>query len=202
MSLPIRSVTVYCSSSNDIADHFLQAAADLGRLIAQQGWALVYGGNDCGMMGALSRAARAGGGAVIGVTPQTFINRGVADTQCSELIVTSDMRQRKAIMEDRGDALIAMPGGIGTLEEFFEVLVGRSLGYHNKPLVLVNHAHFFRPLLDMLELGISAKFVRPASRKLFYTAASSSEAIGYLRQVTLQMPPITDAVPAEPSAQE
>src|SRR5215212_6995820 len=104
----IRAIAVYCSSSNRIAQHFVDAAAELGRAIAQQRWALVYGGNAVGNMGVLADAARAAGGKVIGVTPQLFIDKGVQDCNCDELIVTRGMRDRKATMEDRADAFIAM----------------------------------------------------------------------------------------------
>src|ERR1700733_524209 len=112
----IQSVTVYCSSSREVAQVYLDAAEELGRAIAREGWQLVYGGNDCGCMGALAHAARDAGGKVIGVTPQLLVDNGIADQKCDELIVPPDMRQRKALLESRGDAFIALPGGLGTLE--------------------------------------------------------------------------------------
>src|SRR5262245_39611071 len=105
----IHAVTVYCSSSAAIPKVHLDAGAALGRAIARQGWKLVYGGNCVGLMGILANATRDAGGKVIGVTPQLFIDKGIDDKQCDELIVTESMRQRKALMEERGDAFIAMP---------------------------------------------------------------------------------------------
>src|SRR5689334_18516026 len=134
----IRAVTVYCSSSSSLPAHYYDAGAQLGRAIAQNHWKLVYGGNSIGLMKTLSDAARAAGGKVIGITPKLFIDKGLEDKLCEELIVTNSMRDRKAILEERGDAFIAMPGGLGTFEEIFEIIVGRSLGYHNKPIVLLN----------------------------------------------------------------
>src|SRR5687768_6711291 len=123
----IRAVTVYCSSSKSVPAVYFTAAAEMGRAIAGEGWALVYGGNAVGCMGALADAARAAGGRVIGVTPQLLVDHGIADRQCHELIVTATMRERKALLERRADAFIALPGGLGTFEEVFEILVGRTL---------------------------------------------------------------------------
>jgi uncharacterized protein (TIGR00730 family) len=177
----IRAVTVYCSSSNRIAPHFVEAAAELGRAIAQQKWKLVYGGNAVGNMGVLADAARAAGGKVIGVTPQLFIDKGVQDCNCDELIVTAGMRERKAEMERLADAFIAMPGGLGTFEEFFEIVCGKQLAYHNKPIVLLNTAGFFDPLLEMIERGHEMNFIRPSARKLWFVAADAAEAIEHIR---------------------
>src|SRR5437016_4730540 len=136
MNHSIRAITVYCSSSNEVASAYFDAARELGRAIASNGWKLVYGGNNVGLMGALADAVRAGGGKVIGVTPQIFIDHGLDDRECEELLVTECMRTRKAAMEARGDAFVALPGGLGTLEELFEIIVGRQLGFHTKPIVL------------------------------------------------------------------
>ena len=132
--MPARRVTVFCSSSGDIEPVYLEAAAELGAAIAREGWELVYGGNNLGAMGALADGCRAAGGCVIGVTPQLFVDKGYIDKACRELIVTPDMRSRKARMEELGDAFVAMPGGFGTLEELSEMLVGRLLKYHAKPV--------------------------------------------------------------------
>ena len=179
---PIQSITVYCSSSSDVATVYFDAAAELGRAIARQGWRLVYGGNDCGCMGALAHAARAAGGKVIGITPQLLVDHGIADENCDELIVTATMRERKALLESRGDAFITLPGGLGTLEEIFEILVGKTLGFHAKPIVLLNIAGFYDPLLAMIELGIEQKFIRPKARKMLYVSTTVEGAIGHLRE--------------------
>src|SRR5688500_9795335 len=145
----IRAVTVYCSSSNHVPGVYLDAAAELGHAIASHGWTLVYGGNAVGCMGKLADAARAAGGRVVGVTPQLLVDYGIADRNCHELIVSATMRERKALLEQRGDAFVALPGGLGTFEEVFEILVGRTLGYHAKPVVLLNVAGYYAPLLAM-----------------------------------------------------
>src|SRR5882762_9791059 len=133
----IQAVTVYCSSSRSVAPVYFDAARELGREIACAGWTLVYGGNNIGLMDAVACACRSAGGRVIGITPQLMVDEGIADPHCAELIVTTTMRERKALLEARGDAFVALPGGIGTFEEFFEVLVGRMLGYHAKPIVVL-----------------------------------------------------------------
>ena len=181
MSVPtasqIRAVTVYCSSSSKIAAPFVNAAKDLGRLIAENGWSLVYGGNNVGSMGTLANACRDAGGKVIGVTPKLFIDKGVADNACEELIITDGMRDRKAVMEERGDAFIALPGGLGTFEEFFEITCGKQLGYHDKAIVLLNINGYYDPLLAMIDHGLELNFIRPKARSLYFVAKSVAEAV-------------------------
>lgn len=177
----IKAVTVYCSSSTRVAPAFSEAATALGRAIAQNNWTLVYGGNSIGMMQALADGCRGAGGKVVGITPQLFIDKGIGDTRCDELILAEGMRQRKALMEERADSFIALPGGLGTLEEFFEILCGRSLGCHDKPIVLLNVSGFYDPLLAMIEHGLQHHFIRPGTRELFHVAATVEDAIAYLR---------------------
>jgi uncharacterized protein (TIGR00730 family) len=177
----IRAATVYCSSSRNVDPVYFDAAAELGAAVAREGWQLVYGGNDCGCMGALANAARAAGGRVVGVTPQILHAQGITDHKCDELIITPGMRERKALLEQRGDAFITLPGGLGTLEEILEIIVGRSLGYHAKPIVLLNIANFFAPLLAMLDLGIEQKFIKEKSRRLFHVSPSIPDAIAHLK---------------------
>jgi uncharacterized protein (TIGR00730 family) len=191
----MRAITVYCSSSSRVASVYSQAARELGEAIAQQGWTLVYGGNAVGCMGALADAVRDHGGLVIGITPQVLVEKGIADRKCHELIVTHTMRERKALMEARGDAFVTLPGGLGTFEEIFEIIVGRQLGYHRKPIVLLNIAGYFDPLLAMIEHGIEQQFIKPAGRELFHVATSVAEAIAYLRSAAPPPP-----APPEPSS--
>ena len=180
----ISAVTVYCSSSSAVAKVYVDAAVDLGRAIALNHWKLVYGGNSVGLMEKLADAVRAGGGKVIGVTPQLFIDQGFHDKLCDEFIVTDCMRTRKAQMEALGDAYIAMPGGLGTFEELFEIIVGRKLGYHQKSIVLLNINRFYQPLLAMLDRAIEEKFIKPSARELFFVADDVASAIGHIQQYT------------------
>jgi len=188
MEASIHAVTVYCSSSSKIAPAFLDAARSLGSALAANHWKLVYGGNNVGMMGVLADAVRAAGGTVIGVTPQLFVDKGSADEKCDELIVTAGMRDRKAAMEERGDAFIALPGGMGTFEEFFEILCGKILGCHAKPIVLLNIDDYFAPLLAMIDHGIQQNFIRPQARDLYFVAAKVEEAINHIRNYTPPAP--------------
>lgn len=190
MAAPIRSVTVYCSSSSAVPGVYTDTAAALGRALAAQRWTLIYGGNNVGTMGALADGCRKAGGQVIGITPQLFIDKGVDDKGCHELIVTACMRTRKAAMEQRGDAFITLPGGLGTLEEIFEVIVGKQLGYHRKPIVLLNVDGYFTPLLAMIEHGIALRFIKPAARELYFVAATVEEAVEHIR--TYEPPMLPD----------
>lgn len=176
----IGHVTVYCSSRESLDDCYYQAGAALGRAIAENGWKLVYGGNALGLMKTVADAVRAGGGKVIGITPQLFVDSGCDDKDCEELIVTPGMRQRKELLEARGDAFIALPGGLGTFEEFFEILAAKSLKLHYKPIVLLNTAGYFDPLIQMLQHGIEHGFISARVRNLYHTAATPQNAIDYL----------------------
>jgi uncharacterized protein (TIGR00730 family) len=183
----IRAVTVYCASSRHVDRIYFDTAEALGQQLAKNGWKLVYGGNDLGPMGALANGARRAGGKVIGVTPRLLADQGVADRQCDELIITDTMRQRKAAMEERGDAFIALPGGLGTLEEIFEIIVGKVLGFHAKPIVILNAAGFYNPLLAMLEHGVSERFIKASSRGLYFVASDVETAVGHLRGTAGEM---------------
>ena len=185
----IRSVTVYCSSSSAVPRAYAVAAAELGRAIAANQWTLVYGGNKVGTMGALSDACRDAGGRVIGVTPQLFIDKGIDDKRCHELVVTECMRTRKAAMEQRGDAFVTLPGGLGTLEEIFEIIVAKQLGYHDKPIVLLNVNDFFAPLLAMIEQGIEQRFIKPKARELYFVAENVEAAVNHIRSY---VPPVRE----------
>lgn len=186
----IRSVTVYCSSSSAVAPHFTEVAVATGQAIAAQNWTLIYGGNLVGMMKTLSDACRAAGGQVVGVTPQLLVDKGIHDTLCDELLVTACMRERKKLMEERGDAFLTLPGGLGTFEEIFEIIVAKQLGYHSKPIVLLNTAGYFDPLLAMIEHGIQQNFIKSKSRNLFFVADDISGAIHHFQTYT--PPPLTD----------
>jgi uncharacterized protein (TIGR00730 family) len=183
----IRSITVYCSSSSAIPRVYTEAAAELGSAIAREKWALVYGGNRVGSMGVLADACRAAGGHVVGITPKLMVEKGISDSDCHELVVTDCMRERKRHLEHRGDAFITLPGGLGTYEEIFEIIVGKQLAYHNKPIVLLNIDHYFNPLLAMIDHGIGHKFIKPVARQLFHVAPNVSEAIEHIRSY---VPPI------------
>ena len=199
----IRAITVYCSSSSDLAAPYLRAGAELGAAIARAGWTLVYGGNRIGLMGIVADAARAAGGPVVGITPQLMLDHGIGDDRCDELVVTAGMRERKALLEQRGDAFVALPGGLGTFEELFEVLVGRLLGYHGKPIVLLNVAGYYDRLIAAVEHGIEEGFIKAKSREAWMIAPDVETAMDYLRSAPPPAPPApASPAGAEPSAME
>lgn len=163
----IKHITVYCSSSDFLDPQFHDEAEAIGAEIARRGLTLVYGGGSVGLMGAIARAARSGGGCVVGIITKALMHKELGDKDCDELVIVDTMRERKKLLEQRGDAFIMLPGGIGTYEEFFEILVGRQLAEHNKPIGVVNAHGYFNPLIAMIEHGIEHRFIRPAVYELF-----------------------------------
>jgi uncharacterized protein (TIGR00730 family) len=174
----IRSVTVYAASAPESPPALRDLARRLGDGIAARGWLLVYGGARIGLMGELADAALARGGRVEGVILDTFAR--VAHQQLHVLDTVGDMRSRKAALAHRGDAFVTLPGGFGTLEELSEILVERQLGFHAKPLVLVNFEGFYDPLLALIERQIADGLVRAAYRDLLTVVTSADEALAAL----------------------
>jgi len=146
----IRSVCVFCASSERVEPAYREMAAELGAAVAARGWSLTYGGGNVGLMGEVARAALQAGGRVTGVIPRRLANREIALHDVTELVVVETMRERKALMDERSDAFIVLPGGIGTLEELVEILTLRLLGYSDKPLVLLDPDGFWQPLEHLL----------------------------------------------------
>jgi len=179
--MPIHSITVYCSSSAQLAPSYFTAAEATGKALAANNWSLVYGGNSCGLMKTVADAVRSAGGKVIGITPQLMVDKKLHDTLADELVITNTMRDRKALMEERGDAFLTLPGGLGTFEEIFEIIVGKQLGYHAKPIVLLNVNGYFDPLLQMIEHGIEQQFIKPCSRELYFVTSTVDEAVGHFK---------------------
>lgn len=144
------AICVYCASG-PVAQEYLDLASELGTALAADGHTLISGGGNISMMGALAQAARAAGGHTVGIIPRALMEREVADLGADELVVTETMRQRKQQMDDRSEAFITLPGGIGTLEELFETWTAGYLGMHAKPVVLLDPDGFYRPLLSWLD---------------------------------------------------
>ncbi len=175
----MKNICVYCSSSDAVAPIYLETARALGAQIAARGDTLIYGGANLGLMGALARAVHAGGGRVVGVIPQALQARGIAYAIADEVIVTSDLRERKATMEARADAFIALPGGIGTLEELLEVLTLRQLQAHTKPIVLLNTADYYAPLFALFTHLYRERFAKPFEN-LYHVANDVDGIFNYL----------------------
>ena len=161
-----KSICVYCGSKAGLGQTYLREAEALGGAIARHRMGLVYGGGNVGLMGAVARSALAAGGSVVGVIPRTLEERELAQREVHELIVTDDMHERKAIMARRSDAFLALPGGYGTMEELFEALAWAQLGFHAKPVGLLNTAGYFDPLVRFLDQAVERGFLRPKDRAL------------------------------------
>ncbi len=159
-------IAVFCGSSSGRRPEFLQAATVLGQLLAQQSIGIVYGGASVGLMGAVATAARQAGGEVIGVLPQSLMDRELAHTGLSELHIVETMHERKAKMSELADAFLALPGGIGTFEELFEVWTWGVLGYHRKPCALLNVAGFYDGLVSFLDHVVEDEFLKPVYRNM------------------------------------
>lgn len=170
------NICVYCSSSEAIDAQYVDLAAAVGERIAADGHGLVSGGGRVSMMGAVARTARAGGAHTTGVIPAHLMPLEVADTEADELIVVDTMRERKRIMDERSDAFLALPGGLGTLEELFEVWTSLSLDMHGKPVVVLDPGGFYAPLWDYLDSLQDKGFVRTAALAALHRAGTIDEA--------------------------
>lgn len=164
------NVCVFCGSGGGVRDGYARAASELGRALGDGGHRLVYGGARSGLMGAVADAALAGGAEVTGVLPQPLFGRELAHPGLTELVVVRSMHERKAVMVERSDAFAILPGGLGTLDETFEVLSWAQLGIHAKPVGLLDVEGYFRPLLDFLDHTVEEGFLRPAHRRLLRVA--------------------------------
>jgi uncharacterized protein (TIGR00730 family) len=181
-----RRVCVFCGSSDGSRVEYRQAASALGRLLGEARLGLVYGGAHVGLMGALADSALASGGEVIGVIPRALAVRELAHRHLTKLYVVQTMHQRKAKMVQKSDAFVALPGGFGTLDEFFEVLTWFQLGIHSKPCVLVNTCGYFDGLLQFLDTAVEQDFVKPENRALVHQARDSGEALAMLDRLWRQ----------------
>lgn len=176
----ISTVTVFCGSSSAVEERYFAAARELGEKLAKRSWALVYGGGRVGLMGALAGAVRAHDGHLTGVIPRALLQMGVGETGVSELIVTEGLRERKAIMDERADAFVALPGGLGTLEEILEVMTLKQLGYHHKPIAVLDLGGYFDPLWNQIERGIDERFIKAEFLDLWYPASDVDALLRYL----------------------
>ena len=178
----IKSICVFCSSSNSIDDVYFETATDLGHRIGQLGLGLVYGGASIGLMGAIARATHEKGGRVLGVIPEFFRDKdkNFEYSKADELIIVETMRIRKAVMDERADAFIALPGGIGTLEEVIEILSMKQLGLTEKPLVFVNTNNFYDGLISSLQNMVDLKFAKSSTLELFAVCSDPLSALEFI----------------------
>ena len=158
---PAFSIAVYCGSRAGATPDFMHLARQVGQWIGQRGGQLVYGGGNNGLMGEVAQATLESGGTVVGVIPESLVEREFAKRDCTELHVVQSMHQRKHLMAERAGAFLALPGGIGTFEELFEVWSWRQLGYHDKPIGILNHQGYYDAMRGFLEQSVSSGFMGP-----------------------------------------
>lgn len=178
--MTIKSLAVYCSSSDVLDKEYFNDAHEFGTAMASQTWQLVYGGGMVGLMGAVAKSIKENGGRTIGVVPEALQIDGVVNTIDDELIITPDMHTRKAKMVELADGYVALGGGFGTLEELLEVMTLKQLGYHEKPIVILNTRGYYNKLLDMFETIYAEQFAKEQYRVLYHVSDTVADCISYL----------------------
>ncbi|GAA2081908.1 TIGR00730 family Rossman fold protein [Aeromicrobium tamlense] len=176
----IDAVCVFCGARDGARPEYLRAAEQIGTALARAGVDLVFGGGGIGIMGAASRAAREHGGRVVGVIPQSLLEREGGRTEDPDMHVVETMHERKALMHELSDAFVVLPGGLGTYEEFFEILTWRQLGFHDKPIVVVDTEGYYGPLREIVSHGAAEGFIGPRDEELFTIVQSVDEALAVL----------------------
>jgi uncharacterized protein (TIGR00730 family) len=180
----VRSVCVYCGSAGTVDERYRAAAAELGHSLAGAGFTMVFGGGRIGLMGLAADAALAAGGQVVGVIPAALRDRELAHAGVSELIVVDTMHDRKRVMAERADAFAVLPGGIGTLDEFFEILTWRQLGLHDKPIFLVDVAGYWEPLRALLDHIVAHEFAANLAPRLVEIVPDIKSLIAWLQRAS------------------
>ncbi|MGC2049295.1 MAG: TIGR00730 family Rossman fold protein [Gallionella sp.] len=184
----IRTICVYCGSGPGTNPRFIEAAIGLGKTLAENGIRLVYGGGSVGLMGAIAKSTLDHGGLVTGIIPDFLRSRENMLTRVQEMIVTPDMHERKRLMFERSDAFVALPGGVGTLEELVEQLTWQQLGRHTKPVLLANIDGFWEPLLALLAHMRATEFIRPSLAVDILKAERVEEILPRLRAAAARAP--------------
>ena len=181
MSNSIKTICIFASSSKKIDKIYYNAAYNLGIEIAKNNFNIVYGGSNLGLMGEVTQAAKTHGSEIVGVMPERLYNFGIHPGDCTKFILTKGMRERKAKMDELSQALIAIAGGFGTLEELSEMLVQKQLGYNNKPIVILNTNGFYDNLINFFNEIIEKNFAPKETNALYYIAKTPKEAIEYIK---------------------
>jgi hypothetical protein len=176
-----KNICIYCASSDSVDEKFFKVANELGSKMVLNGYGLVYGGAKVGLMGEIAKTVYSLNGKIIGVIPEKIRDKGLAFEHTTELIVTKNMRDRKALMESNSDAFIALPGGFGTLEEISEMIVAKQLHYHNKPLIFLNVDNFYTSLFDFFDNCCETGFAKEESRDLYHVATDIDSVFSYLQ---------------------
>lgn len=181
----IKNVCVYCASSTKIAPVYFASAERLGRLLAMRGINLINGAGSIGLMGTVSNAALGAGGTVTGIIPRFMVEQNWHHTGLTKLVETENMHERKQLMAEMSDGVIALPGGCGTMEELLEIITWKQLGLYLKPIVILNVDGFFNPLLEMLQRAIDENFMRKEHRAIWQVAQTPEEALDLLYQTPM-----------------
>ena len=177
----IKNICVFASASNDLAEVYYKDAQKLGMLIAESGYGLVYGGSRRGLMYACAGAAKQAGGKVYGIMPEKLANIGLANPEdCDDFFITKGMRERKAKLDELSDAVIAIAGGFGTLEEISEMITQKQLGYSNKPIVILNTNGLYNPLVEFFDNVINQGFADKDLKKIYYIADTPEDALNHI----------------------
>ncbi len=174
------TICVYCSSSNHLPEKFYKFAQEFGESLGKNNYNMVYGGTTVGMMGVIANNALNNGAEVIGVIPQKIEQFGLKHPDLARVIITKDMRERKATMEKYADIFVALPGGFGTFEEVFEILVAKQLSYHNKPIIFFNFDEYYDNMLKMFDTVYENNFAKQEMKSLYFIANSIEEMYNYL----------------------
>lgn len=174
-ALSVSSVCIYCGSSNGVADTYKKTAFDASTALAEQGLRIVYGGGHVGLMGIIADAALKAGAEVIGIIPEHIRAKEVQHTGLTKLHVVPDMHTRKRMMCEQSDAFLVLPGGLGTLDEVFEILTWKKLSLHNKPIIIFNQDGYWDPLLVLIDRTIKEGFAAPSDRALFRVVTTIPE---------------------------
>ena len=174
------NICLYGASSSAIAKSYINPTEELGAKIAERGHTLIYGGGAEGLMGAAARGAYSQGGKIIGIVPSFLNVDGILFDNCDEMIFTETMRERKQLMEEKSDAFIVTPGGVGTFDEFFEILTLKQLGRHSKPIAVFNINGYFDSLIEQLKNAVRKQFMNPESFELCFFTDNADKLINYL----------------------
>lgn len=175
-----KKICIFCSSSNTLAPKYYEDAENLGKLLAEFDFDIVYGGSNVGTMYSIAKSAKLNGSKIYGVMPEKLYGFGVHSNECNEFFLTKDMRDRKAKLDELSDGVIAMAGGFGTLDEVAEILVQKQLGYNNKPIIFLNTNGFFNKLAEFFENITSQGFAKDSANELYFIADTPMDAVRYL----------------------
>ena len=193
----MKNICVFCGASDGLDKSYYEEASKMGKLLAESGYNLIYGGSSMGIMGAVSKSAKEHGSKLIGIIPERLdkICKHTDSNTYDEYHITKGMRERKAKMDELSDGIIALPGGFGTLEEVSEMIVQKILGYNNKPIVFLNTNHFYDNLFEFFEQLILEKFAQTKASYYYYLAQTPEEVIGYLKTyVPNELPKTVDDI--------